>query len=108
MRRKRGALKRWEMNLRRWIDGDWENVWKEACLLEQRRYNIKRRRANQRGKQHIDARNASEEAALRTWIRAKNLVNDGEFSKAARDINEAGVVKPNQLIVEQLRKKYPN
>ena len=49
----------------------------------------------------------SNEKAMRSWIRAKRLVNDGEFSKAARDINEAGVARPTENIVEELRNKYP-
>ena len=44
---------------------------------------------------------------MKAWIRAKRLVNDGEFSKAAREINEAGVAPPNKQVVEWLRSKYP-
>ena len=36
-RMKGGALKKWENNLKRWIQGDWEAIWKEARLLEDRR-----------------------------------------------------------------------
>ena len=36
MRRRREFLKLWQRNLERWINGDWKNVWKEACDLEGR------------------------------------------------------------------------
>ena len=107
MKRKCEALKKWESNLRRWIDGDWENVWQKACFIKQRRDNIMRSRAKGKKKPSVVKHNAKEEAALKTWIRAKTLINDGEFSKAPREINEAGVAEPLPLIVEQLRRKYP-
>ena len=47
-----------------------------------------------------------EEARMKTWLRVKSLVNDGEFSKAARDINGAGVAQPTKPVVAELRRKY--
>jgi len=44
---------------------------------------------------------------MKKWLRIKRLVNDGELSKAARDIDGAGVAFPNKEIVNELRAKYP-
>ena len=44
---------------------------------------------------------------MKKWIRIKRLVNDGELSKAAQDIDGAGVATPTKEIVDELRVKYP-
>ena len=44
---------------------------------------------------------------MKRWLRVKTLVNDGELSKAARDIDGAGVADPTTRIVAELKKKYP-
>ena len=44
---------------------------------------------------------------MKKWIRVKRLVNDGELSKAAREIDWAGVAWPTRWVVNELEKKYP-
>ena len=50
---------------------------------------------------------SNEEATMKTWMRVKSLVNDGEFSKAARDMNEVGVADITERVVAELKSKYP-
>ena len=44
---------------------------------------------------------------MKKWLRVKRLVNDGELSKAARDIDGAGVAEPTDEVIAELRLKYP-
>ena len=44
---------------------------------------------------------------MKKWIGVKRLGNDGELSKAARDIDGAGVAWPTGWVVNELKKKYP-
>ena len=44
---------------------------------------------------------------MKRWLRVKRLVNDGELSKAARDIDGAGVAEPTPKVVAELAEKYP-
>ena len=76
-------------------------MWYEACSIEQSRAMT--------NKQHTSKRNKlpPEELAMKKWLRVKMLVNDGELSKAARDIDGAGVAEPTTAVVAELRSKYP-
>ena len=80
-------MRKWQMNLERWINGDLEDVWLEACQLNEERIALTERRSKH---STADSNRSTEEESMSSWIRAKRLVNDGEFSKAARQINEAG------------------
>ena len=55
---------------------------------------MKKNRAGRNSESQIVSQKLIEEATMKSWMRAKGLVNDGEFSKAARQINEAGVAFP--------------
>ena len=44
---------------------------------------------------------------MKRWLRVKRLVNDGEMSKAARDIDGAGVAEPTEKVIAELIGKYP-
>ena len=101
-KKNKAALYKWQQNLMRWINGDWENVWSEACDLEKRRAKSRKRQKNKKLTPQLP-----HEAQMKKWIRIKRLVNDGELSKAARDIDGAGVATPTKEIVDELRAKYP-
>ena len=108
MRRRKGwPLKKWRKNLERWVNGEWEAVWNESSELELQRQ-MKRRRTSPRKKEPRPSNQTENpEETMKTWMRVKRLVNDGEFSKAARDINEAGVAEPTPKVVDELKSKYP-
>ena len=53
MRRRREFLKLWQRNLERWINGDWKNVWKEACDVELRRKGVKKNRSGRNSERKI-------------------------------------------------------
>ena len=78
---------KWQKNMQRWIDGEWENVWREACELEKRRATSRSIRRKKVVPQ------STEELKMRLWTRVKRLINDVELSEAARDIDGAGVAK---------------
>ena len=74
-RKNRGTLAKWQMNMERWIDGDWEMVWKEAC-------NLGNRRSSRRGrsfKKRLIKKPWAE--LMKRLMRVKRLVNDGELLK---------------------------
>ena len=100
-RKNSGALCKWQKNMERWINGEWESVWQEACELEERRT------ASQRKRPRKMQSSKPEEELMRRWNRVKKLVNDGELSKAAREIDGAGVAEPSSKVVADLRRKYP-
>ena len=100
-KRNRGAISKWQKNMERWIDGGWETVWKETCELETRRKISRWRRKNKQ------VHKAPEEVLMKKWHRIKMLVNDGELSKAAREIDGAGVAEPNEKVISELKTKYP-
>ena len=75
--------------MQRWINGDWESVWNEAYELE-----IIRKQRTKRRMSRKKRFERPEETKMKKWTRVKRLVNDGELSKAARDINGAGVAEP--------------
>ena len=84
--------------MQRRIEGDWKSVWTEDCEMEKRR--SKRRHAG-------NSANLQEEKLIKKWDRIKRLVNDGELSKAAREIDSAGVAEPTEEVISELRQKYP-
>ena len=45
-RRTRGTPTEWQINMERWVEGDWEAVWEEACDLEKRRATIGGKKTN--------------------------------------------------------------
>ena len=94
-RRNRGTLTRWQINMARWVDGEWEEVWEEACEIE------KQRRAAWEHKLHKSKSTKPEEELMKKWLRVKRLVNDGELSKAARDIDGAGVAEPTEKVIAE-------
>ena len=98
LKKKCWPLNKWRTNLDRWINRDWEALWNESCQLEKRRGIRKRHRACRRKKrQSSSSQKNEEETSVKTWIRVKQLlVNDENYSKAAREINEVGVAEPNE------------
>ena len=107
-RKKGRAPKKWRENLERWIIGDWETVWNESCLLENQRRasHIKRAARYQSNNKLQTSREETEEKSMKTWMRAKRIVNNGEFSKAAREINEDGVTEPTESVLVERKSKY--
>ena len=64
-KKNRAAIWKWQQNLERWIDGDWERVWEEACESE------KKRRARSKRRKGRAVAISPQEAKMKKWTRIK-------------------------------------
>ena len=83
--------------LRRWKEGDYENLWREAVQITKPPTRSAKKKGNIEEKT-LDKRNAA---------RASQLAQDGQYKRSLQALDSSGMAVPTKNTEEEMRKKHP-